>query len=80
MPRREAALAALRDRFALEIRAAGGRPRVAVQHAAAGAAAEAMATWCTRNLDLAEVVIAPLTRHQAARLGTGLLGMAWLTE
>jgi fatty acid-binding protein DegV len=52
--------------------------RAAVHHAAAGAAAEAMALWIERHLDPAQVVIAPLTRHAAAWLGPGMLGIAWL--
>lgn len=80
VPKREQGLAALRDQFAAAIRAESGRPRVAVQHAAAGAAAEAMATWCRRNLEVAEVLIAPVTRHEAARLGPGFLALAWLAE
>lgn len=80
MPRREQGLGALRDQFAAAIRAEPGRPRVAVHHAAAGAAAEAMAVWCRRNLEVAEVVVAPVTRHEAARLGPGFLALAWLAE
>ena len=80
MPRREEALVLFRDQFGQRVRAEVGRPRIAVHHAASAAAAEAMARWCERNLDAAEVVVAPLTRHQAARLGPGLLAMAWLPE
>jgi len=79
VPKRENALAALRDEFARRLRAEGGRPRIAVHHAAAGAAAEAMGAWCARHLDAAEIVIAPLTRHQGARLGPGFLAIAWLS-
>ena len=77
-PRRDNALRALRDQFAAELRLEAGHPRIAIHHAAAGAAAEAMAAWCARNLDAVEVIIAPLTRHQGARLGPGFLAMAWL--
>ncbi|MGE3857602.1 MAG: hypothetical protein AB7G21_11670 [Dehalococcoidia bacterium] len=80
VPKREQGLAALRDQFGAAVRAEAGRPRVAVHHAAAGPAAEAMALWCRRNLEVAEVVIAPVTRHQAARLGPGFLALAWLPE
>lgn len=80
LPRRENALAALRDQFAARVRAEAGRPRIAIHHAAAGAAAEAMALWCERHLEAAQVIIAPLTRHQAARLGPGFLALAWLSE
>ncbi len=77
-PKRPDALIALRDQFAAAVRAEGGRPRVAVHHGAAGPAAEAMALWCERNLDAVEVVIAAITRHEAARLGPGFLALAWL--
>lgn len=78
LPKRPDALAVLRDRFAAEIRAEAGRPRVSILHASSGPAAEAMAQWCGRHLDLAEVVVAPITRHEAARLGPGFLALAWL--
>lgn len=80
IPRRENALAAFRDLFAARVGAERGRPRIAIHHAASAAAAEAMAAWCGRHRETAEVVIAPLTRHQAARLGPGLLAIAWLRE
>lgn len=79
-PKRQDALVVLRDRFALQVRAETGRPRIAIQHASSGPAAEAMALWCGRHLDAAEVIIAPITRHEAARLGPGFLAMAWLRE
>ncbi len=86
--RRDAALIGLRERFALEARAGSpdaGRPdngalRVAVHHAGAAAAAEAMARWVERTLQPEEVVIAPLTRHAASRLGPGMVGFAWYRE
>ena len=77
-PKRAEALVMFRDEFAQQMQSAGARPRVAIHHAAAGAAAEAMARWCKRNLEAPEVVIAPITRHQGARLGPGLIAMAWL--
>ncbi|RLT38667.1 MAG: hypothetical protein DWI58_14735 [Chloroflexi bacterium] len=78
LPKRQDALVALRDQFAARVRAESGRPRIAIQHSSSGPAAEAMALWCTRNLDAAEVVIAPITRHEAARLGPGFVAIAWL--
>jgi fatty acid-binding protein DegV len=78
LPKRPDALGVLRDRFAAEVRAEDGRPRVAILHSSSGPAAEAMAQWCGKHLDLAEVVIAPITRHEGARLGPGFLAMAWL--
>ena len=77
--RRDEALVALRDRFGAE---AGDGPglRVAVLHAAAEAAAEAMARWLERTLRPAEVLTAPLTRHAAARFGPGMVGFAWYRE
>lgn len=78
LPKRPDALIALRDRFAIEVRAEGGRPRVAILHSSSGPAAEAMAQWGAKHLDLAEVVIAPITRHEGARLGPGFLALAWL--
>lgn len=77
--RRDQALVALRDRFAAE--AAGeGRLRVAVHHAAAAAAAEAMAQWVRATMAPEEVVIAPLTRHAASWWGPGMVGFAWYRE
>ncbi len=80
LPRRANALIALRDEFGAAVREEPGRARIAVHHGAAGAAADAMAAWCQRNLDAAEVFIAPITRHQGARLGPGFLALAWLRE
>jgi len=82
LPLRETALAALRDRFgdfAAEPEDSG-RLRVAIHHAAAEAGATALATWAERRFSGAEVVIAPLTRHAATRLGPGMIGIAWLWE
>ena len=82
VPRREAALAALRDRFGdfATAPADGGRLRIAVHHAGAAAGAEALATWARRRFDDAEITIAPLTRHAARRLGPGMIGVAWLWD
>lgn len=78
--RRDAALIALRERFALEAADGHGRLRVAIHHAGSSAAAEAMALWVERTLHPEEVVIAPLTRHAASRLGPGMVGVAWYRE
>ena len=74
--KREEALAMLRDRFA-ELVVEPSRTHVAVHHAAAGPGAEALARWIERELAPARLVIAPLTRHAAARLGPRMLGAAW---
>jgi fatty acid-binding protein DegV len=78
--KRDAALIELRDRFAAEAASGEGALRVAIHHAGREAAADAMARWTERNLDPAEVVIAPLTRHAASRLGPGMVGVAWYRE
>jgi fatty acid-binding protein DegV len=80
IPQRDVALRELRDRFAAEARGGGGPLRVAVHHAGAQPAAEAMARWTGRNLSPDELVIAPLTRHAASRLGPGMVGFAWYRE
>ncbi|MSQ42512.1 MAG: hypothetical protein EXR65_05700 [Dehalococcoidia bacterium] len=82
VPRRETALAALRDRFAALVAAGGGAGalRVAVHHAGSAAAAGAMALWIERHLAPAQTVVAPLTRHAATRLGPGMVGLAWTWE
>jgi fatty acid-binding protein DegV len=77
IPQRDVALRELRDRFGAEARAAEGRLHVAIHHAGVEPAAEAMARWTERNLDAHEVVLAPLTRHAASRLGPGMVGFAW---
>lgn len=74
--KREDALAMLRDRFA-ETVSDPSRTHVAVQHAAAGPGADALARWIERELAPARVLIAPLTRHAATRLGPRMLGLAW---
>lgn len=80
LPLRQEALAALRDEFAAVVRTEAGRPRIAIQHASSGPAAEALALWCSRNLEVTEVIIAPVTRHEAARLGPGFVAISWLRE
>lgn len=74
--KREEALALLRDRFAEEV-SDPSRTHVAVQHAAAGPGAEALARWIERELSPARVLVAPVTRHAATRLGPRMLGVAW---
>lgn len=78
--RRDAALVALRERFALEVAEGHGPLRVAVHHAGATAAAEAMALWVERTLHPEEVIVAPLTRHASSRLGPGMVGVAWYRD
>jgi len=73
---REDALPALRDLFAQSV-GDPSRTHVAVHHAAAGPGAEALARWIERELSPARVLVAPLTRHAAARLGPRMLGVAW---
>jgi fatty acid-binding protein DegV len=75
-PKRDDALAMLRDRFAATVREPS-RTHVAVQHAAAGPGAEALARWIERELSPARLVVAPLTRHAATRLGPRMLALAW---
>lgn len=81
-PRRDRALVALRDHFASLVAAetGPGRLRVAVHHAGAGPGAEAMAQWIERHTEAEQVVVAPLTRHAATRLGPGMLGIAWVRD
>jgi fatty acid-binding protein DegV len=73
---RNDALQQLRDRFASSIKD-GSRAHIAVHHAGAGPGAEALARWIERELNPARLVVAPLTRHAAARLGPRMLGIAW---
>lgn len=74
--KREEALAMLRDRFAEEV-SDPSRAHVAVHHAGAEPGAQALARWIERELVPARLVVAPLTRHAAARLGPRMLGVAW---
>jgi fatty acid-binding protein DegV len=73
---RDDALEQLRDRFASSVKN-GARAHIAVHHAAAGPGADALARWIERELSPARLVVAPLTRHAAARLGPRMLGIAW---
>jgi len=77
--RREAALALLRDRFAESV-TAPARAHVAVQHASAGPGADALARWIERELAPARLVVAPITRHAATRLGPRVLAVAWYED
>ena len=77
--KREDALQSLRDRFASSLTDAS-RAHVAVHHAAAGPGAEALARWIERELSPARLVVAPLTRHAATRLGPRMLGIAWYED
>lgn len=78
-PKREDALAMLRDQFAESVVDAS-KAHVAVQHAAAGPGAEALARWIERELSPARLVVAPLTRHAATRIGPRMLGVAWYQD
>jgi len=77
--KREDALQQLRDRFAESV-TDGTRAHVAVHHAGAGPGAEALARWIERELGPARLVVAPLTRHAAARLGPRMIGIAWYED
>ena len=76
---RDDALKQLRDRFASSIKD-GRRTHIAVHHAAAGPGADALARWIERELSPARLVVAPLTRHAASRLGPRMLGIAWYED
>ena len=80
VPKREVGLAMLRDLLGTGSQDGSGPLHLAVHHAGAAAAAGALAEWARRRLDPAEVVIAPLTRHAATRLGPGMVGVAWYRE
>ena len=77
---RSEGLVALRERFREEALASEGFLRVAVLHAGSEPAALAMQRWLERELQPEEVVIAPLTRHAATRLGPGLVGFGWYAD
>jgi fatty acid-binding protein DegV len=77
--KRDDALQQLRDRFASSIKN-GTRAHIAVHHAAAGPGADALASWIERELSPARLVVAPLTRHAAARLGPRMMGIAWYED
>ena len=78
--RRDELLVDLRDRFGESAREGEGRLRVAVHHAGAEGAAQAMARWAQQTLTPEEVVIAPLTHHATTRLGPAMVGFAWYRE
>lgn len=81
-PQRDAALAMLRDLFTAAVtREAGeqrGALRVAVVHASAASAAEALALWAERRLHATEVAVDAVTRHAATRLGPGFVAVSWV--
>jgi fatty acid-binding protein DegV len=74
---RDAGLVALRDLLAVEVGRGSGLLRLAVHHASAGAAGQAMLRWAERELSPEEAHLAPLTRHAATRLSPGFVGFAW---
>lgn len=81
-PQRDAALAMLRDLFTStvtrEAAESRGALRVAIVHAAAAAAAEALALWAERRLQAVEVTADAVTRHAATRLGPGFVAVSWV--
>lgn len=83
-PQRDAALAWLRDLFTAavtrEAAEARGRLRVAVVHAAAPSAAEALALWAGRRSPATEVTTDAVTRHAATRLGPGFVAISWVWD
>jgi fatty acid-binding protein DegV len=80
--RRDAALVQLRDQFHALAGAAtpGGALHVAVHHASAAAGAEALAIWIRRALAPEEILVEPITRHAATRLGPRMIGVAWYRD
>jgi fatty acid kinase fatty acid binding subunit len=78
--RRDASLVLLRDQVEALAAPPGGALHVAVHHAAAAAGAEALATWLRRALAPAELIVEPITRHAATRLGPRMIGVAWYRE
>lgn len=79
-PKRDVGLKTLRDLLGAGAREGTGPLHIAVHHAGASAAAGALAEWARRHLNPAEVVVAPLTRHAATRLGPQMVGVAWYRE
>jgi len=78
--RRETALISLRDHLATAIRendTVAGRLRLAIVHAGADVAADALATWAERSLGPEEVVVTSMTRHATTRLGPGAIALCW---
>lgn len=80
VPKRDVGLQALRNAVGREAAEGDGPLHIAIHHAGSAAAAGALAEWARRRLDPAEVVIAPLTRHAATRLGPEMVGVAWYRE
>jgi fatty acid-binding protein DegV len=80
--RRDELLVNLRDRFGESVREgeSEGRLRVAIHHAGAEGAAQAMARWAQQTVTPEEVVIAPLTHHATTRLGPAMVGFAWYRD
>jgi len=83
-PQRDAALGMLRDLFTSAVtREAAedrGMLRVAVVHASAAPAAEALGRWAERRLGAAEVTADAVTRHAATRLGPGFVAVSWVWD
>ena len=83
-PQRDAALGMLRDLFTSNVtREAAedrGALRVAVIHAAAAPAAEALAIWAERRLQASEVSVDAVTRHAASHLGPGFVAVSWIWD
>lgn len=83
-PQRDAALGMLRDLFTSAVTREGaegrGALRVAVVHASAEAAAEALGLWAERRLGAAEVSTDAVTRHAATRLGPGFVAVSWVWD
>ncbi len=83
-PQRDAALGMLRDLFTSNVTREAeqglGRLRVAVVHAAAASAAEALAIWAERRLGASEVSVDAVTRHAAQRLGPGFVAVSWVWD
>lgn len=83
-PQRDAALGMLRDLFTTTVaREAGegrGALRVAIVHASAASAAEALAVWAERRLQAVEATADAVTRHAATRLGPGFVAVSWVWD
>ncbi len=83
-PQRDAALGMLRDLFTSAVTREGAegrvRLRVAVVHAAAAPAAEALGLWAERRLGAVEVSTDAVTRHAATRLGPGFVAVSWVWD
>ncbi len=83
-PQRDAALGMLRDLFTSNVtrEAAEGRGalRVAIVHAAAASAAQALAVWAERRLQASEVTVDAVTRHAASHLGPGFVAVSWVWD